>query len=204
MVEMQLIPRGIVDPRVLEAMRTTPRHLFVPMLSRPHAYEDRPLEIGSGQTISQPFMVAAMTQLLKLGPEDRVLEVGTGSGYQAAVLSKLAARVVTVERIPELAERAARTLASLGIKNVESKIGDGTLGWPELAPYDAIIVTAAGPAVPVPLKEQLAEGGRLVCPVGGRDSQRLVLVTRHGGEFVETEGIGCVFVPLIGAEGWTT
>lgn len=203
MIETQLIPRGISDPRVLEAIRTTPRHLFVPPSLRRHAYEDRPLEIGSGQTISQPFMVAAMTQLLRLHPQDRVLEIGTGSGYQAAVLSKLAARVVTVERIPELAEQAARTLASLGIQNVESKIGDGTLGWPESAPYDAIIVTAAGPAVPAPLKEQLADGGRLLCPVGGRDSQRLVLVARRGDEFTESEGIGCIFVPLIGAEGWT-
>ncbi|MFA6241005.1 MAG: protein-L-isoaspartate(D-aspartate) O-methyltransferase [Candidatus Hydrogenedentales bacterium] len=202
MVEVQLKRRGISNPHVLEAMGTIPRECFVPDALKGHAYDDRPLEIGHGQTISQPFMVALMTQLLAIQPGDSVLEVGTGSGYQCAVLANIAARVVSVERVPELATRSCALLDSLGYTNVAVHIGDGTLGWVEAAPYDAIVVTAAGPRVPAMLCEQLREGGRLVCPVGARESQELFRVTRHEGVFREERGTGCVFVPLIGADGW--
>ncbi|GMU92634.1 MAG: protein-L-isoaspartate O-methyltransferase [Candidatus Hydrogenedentota bacterium] len=202
MVETQLVPRGIHDPQVVHAMRTVPRHLFVPPHLRQHAYEDRPLDIGKGQTISQPFMVAAMTQMLGLQPHHHVLEIGTGSGYQAAVLAVLAAHVTTVERIPELAEQASRVLAECGYTNARVFVGDGTLGWPENAPYDAILVTAGGPAIPDALKMQLADRGVLVCPVGSREMQRLSRVVRTGDSFREEESIGCVFVPLIGEDGW--
>lgn len=202
MVDAQMVARGITDPRVIAAMRTVPRHWFVPKEARDQAYEDHPVDIHHGQTISQPFMVAAMTQLLMLKPQDRVLEIGTGSGYQSAVLATLVSHVYTIERVPELAETARRRLAALEYDNVTVLVGDGTLGHPDAAPYDAILVTAGGPSVPDPLKLQLAESGRLVCPVGTREVQHLVRVTRTGGTFHQEEGVGCVFVPLIGEEGW--
>ncbi|NUM56549.1 MAG: protein-L-isoaspartate(D-aspartate) O-methyltransferase [Candidatus Hydrogenedentes bacterium] len=202
MVESQLMARRIVDERVLDAMRAVPRHAFIPEPLRRHAYEDHPIEIGHGQTISQPYMVAVMTQLLELDPSDRVLEIGTGSGYQTAILASIASHVTSVERIPPLADRAAERLRNLEYSNIEVVTGDGTLGWRDGAPYDAIVVTAAAPSVPLSLREQLAEGGRLVCPVGPRELQYLVRVVRHGGSFHEDESVKCVFVPLIGAEGW--
>ncbi|HNT89873.1 MAG TPA: protein-L-isoaspartate(D-aspartate) O-methyltransferase [Candidatus Hydrogenedentes bacterium] len=202
MVETDIAKRGVHSPRVLEVMRETPRHLFVSPDQERHAYEDHPLQIGHGQTISQPYMVAVMTELLDLRPEDCVLEIGTGSGYQTAILASLAREVVSIERQPELAEDAADRLHGLGYTNVLVHCGDGTLGWPEGAPYDAILVTAGSPGVPHALKEQLAMGGRLVCPAGSRDVQQLVKIVRTETGFVETTGISCIFVPLIGQQGW--
>ena len=202
MVEEQLIRRGIVDERVLEAMRRVPRHLFVPEHLRHLAYRDSPLPIGEGQTISQPYIVALMTQALELKGSEKVLEIGTGSGYQAAILSLLAREVYTVERILSLARRAERILARLGYTNVRVKVGDGSLGWPEHAPYEAIIVTAATEQVPPPLREQLADGGRLVAPVGGRWSQTLIRLRRRGDQFVREHLTAVVFVPLVGEYGW--
>jgi protein-L-isoaspartate(D-aspartate) O-methyltransferase len=201
-VDRHMAKRGIRDPRVLEAMRTVPRHVFVPLPMRASAYEDRPLDIGQGQTISQPYMVAHMTEQLRLRPEDRVLEIGTGSGYQAAVLAVLAREVFSVERYEELARGARMRLDAQGLRNVTVLIGDGTRGCPEHAPYDAIVVTAAAPRLPEALLEQLAVGGRLVCPVGGREYQSLMRVTRREDGFVAEEGIHCMFVPLIGEQGW--
>lgn len=202
MVNQQLVARGIHDARVLEAMRRIPRHLFIPAELQDQAYEDHPVTIGCHQTISQPYMVALMTELLALQPHDKVLEIGTGSGYQTAVLAALARYVVTLERYAPLAERAQAVLTGLGIKNVEIHVGDGTLGYPEKAPYDAILVTAAAPRVPDALLEQLAVGGRLLCPVGARDYQKLLKVTRDQEGFHYSESIACVFVPLVGRHGW--
>lgn len=202
MVENQIASRGVWSPRVLEAMRQVPRHRFVPPEHESFAYDDHPLQIGCGQTISQPYMVAVMTEMLALRPEDRVLEIGTGSGYQAAVLATLAGSVVSIERHPDLAERAAKCLRELGYTNVEVYEGDGTLGYPASAPYDAIVVTAASPTVPTALKQQLALGGRLVCPIGPRDLQQLVKLVREPGGFAQSPGVTCIFVPLIGEQGW--
>jgi len=202
MVRKQIQGRGVKNPRVLDTMRTVPRHLFVPEKVRQHAYEDRPLQIGCRQTISQPYMVALMTDLIEPNPSDHVLEIGSGSGYQAAVLAALVEHVTSVERIPELAERAQQVLDDLGIENVSVHVGDGTLGYPQDSPYDGIIVTAGSPHMPRQLREQLAEGGRLVCPVGPRDTQRLIKVVRHGNRFDEQKSIACVFVPLVGEDGW--
>lgn len=202
MVVSQIEARGVRNERVLAAMGRVARHLFVPDEMREHAYEDRPLPIGWGQTISQPYMVSAMTEALHLEPTDRVLEIGTGSGYQAAILSLLAKEVISIERIAGLAESASNRLMELGYLNVTVRVGDGTMGCPHLGPYDAIIVTAAGPDVPPALKEQLAERGRLVCPVGSRDTQRLAIIRRTAAGFQEEPGMGCMFVPLIGADGW--
>ncbi|HNR37176.1 MAG TPA: protein-L-isoaspartate(D-aspartate) O-methyltransferase [Candidatus Hydrogenedentes bacterium] len=202
MVDRQIAARGINDARLLDAMRRVPRHAFVPDESVERAYEDHAMPIGQGQTISQPYMVAVMTQLLEVGPADRVLEIGTGSGYQSAILSLLAREVITVERVPFLAESARRRLLSLGYENVTVIVGDGTLGYPEKAPYNAIIVTAGSPSVPEALKNQLAPNGRLVCPVGPRDLQHLAVIARTESGFRETTGIGCIFVPLIGEYGW--
>lgn len=203
MVRHQIASRGIADRRLLAALRAVPRHCFVPPEIQRRAYEDRPLEIGSGQTISQPYMVAKMTELLKLTPQSRVLEIGTGSGYQAAVLAELVAEIISVERFPELAETARERLDALEYGNVTVVVGDGTLGWLELAPYDGIVVTAAAPAIPQALQSQLALGGRLVCPVGSRDLQQLKIVTRDAEDhFTEHESIRCMFVPLVGREGW--
>lgn len=203
MVRHHIASRGIADRRLLAALRAVPRHYFVPPEIQRRAYEDRPLEIGSGQTISQPYMVAKMTELLKLTPQSRVLEIGTGSGYQAAVLAELVAEIISVERFPELAETARERLDALEYGNVTVVVGDGTLGWLELAPYDGIVVTAAAPAIPQALQSQLALGGRLVCPVGSRDLQQLKIVTRDAEDhFTEHESIRCMFVPLVGREGW--
>ncbi len=193
---------GIHDERVLAAMGRVPRHAFVPPDLAPWAYEDRPLPIGGGQTISQPFIVALSAQVLEVTPGDRVLEVGTGSGYQAAVLAELGARVYTVERLPELSETAAKLLASLGYTDIAFRVADGTKGWPEEAPFSGIVVTAAAPDIPRSLVRQLVEGGRMVIPVGPRAYQQLVLVRLEGGEPVESVLCPCTFVPLIGEEGW--
>jgi protein-L-isoaspartate(D-aspartate) O-methyltransferase len=202
MVDDQLVRRSIRDRQVLEAMRAIPRHLFVPEEQRHLAYIDAPLPIGNGQTISQPYIVALMTELLKLEPTDRVLEIGTGSGYQAAILSQLAEQVYSVERIPELAERARLAVTELGIENVQIVIGDGTQGLAQYMPYHGIIVTAAAPEVPKPLENQLAEDGRLVLPVGSRIGQVLEVWHRQGDQFVCEKMAPVAFVPLIGKHGW--
>jgi protein-L-isoaspartate(D-aspartate) O-methyltransferase len=202
MVERQLRRRGISDARVLAAMARVPRHLFVPENLRHLAYEDGALPIGEGQTISQPFIVATICTLLRLEGDERVLDVGTGSGYQAAVLAELAAEVVTIERVPALAERARATLALAGYERVEVRVGDGSLGVPDRAPFDAIAVAAAAPAVPPHLYGQLKSGGRLVLPRGGRRGQELVLVERTEYGPVERVSVPCRFVPLLGAEGF--
>lgn len=203
MVAEQLRGRDISDERVLAAMNAVPRELFVPERDRDFAYDDSPIPIGAGQTISQPYIVARMTQLLQLAPGERVLEVGTGSGYQAAVLAELGCRVTTIEREPSLADAARARLSTLGYAGrVEVRTGDGSLGDLEGAPWDGIIVAAAAPAVPDPLREQLAEGRRLVIPVGSRWEQRLLVVERHGSEWTERSDGLCVFVPLVGEGGW--
>lgn len=204
MVDRQIIGRGVQDPAVLSAMRRVPREAFVPRHLARRAYADEPLPIGEGQTISQPYIVATMTESLRLRGDDRVLEIGTGSGYGAAVLAEIAAQVYTVERLARLAESARRRLAQLRYTNVHVRHGDGSLGWPEHAPYDAIVVTAGGPEVPPSLLKQLAVDGRLVMPVGPSPlGQQLVRVVRTSETAWEREGLGDVaFVPLIGAEGW--
>jgi len=204
MVRRQISERGIEDERVLEAMRAVPRHCFVPEHIRGSAYRDVPLPIGEGQTISQPYIVAYMTAALELTGHEKVLEVGTGSGYQAAVLAYLVARVISVERLPRLAGEAREKLAHLGYGNVHVIVGDGTHGWPDEAPYDAIMVTAASPDVPEPLRWQLAEGGRLVAPIGPRYSQQLVRIRREEDAFRTENLLGVAFVPLIGEYGWGT
>jgi protein-L-isoaspartate(D-aspartate) O-methyltransferase len=202
MISTQLVRRGIVDRRVLEAIDQTPRHLFVPEELEPQAYDDNPLHIGDGQTISQPYIVAFMTEMLDLRPEDKVLEIGTGSGYQAAILASLVREVITIERVEDLARRAQRRLERLGYHNVRVVSADGTCGYAEAAPFDAIMVTAASPRVPPSLRDQLAVGGKLICPVGTRQSQRLVKLIRTPKGERQEDGIQCIFVPLIGAEGW--
>jgi protein-L-isoaspartate(D-aspartate) O-methyltransferase len=202
MIEKQLRRRGISDAAVLLTMTAVPRHEFVPEELRWKAYEDLPLPIGGGQTISQPYIVAAMTAALQLQPGDRVLEIGTGCGYQAAVLSRLAREVFTIERRPELASSASAKLARLGYPNAHVHCGDGTLGLPELAPFDAILVAAAAPAVPEPLLAQLAEGGRMILPVGDAEHQELRLIERRGDDFPTKMLEGCRFVPLVGYHGW--
>lgn len=204
MIDRQLAPRGIVDPRVLDAFGRVPREEFVPRALASSAYDDAPLPIGDGQTISQPYVVALMAQSLDLRPDDRVLEVGTGSGYAAAIASLLAREIVTVERLPSLAAAARDRLDRLGFRNVDVRVGDGSLGWAERAPYDAIFVAAAGPQVPPALLAQLAIGGRLILPIGADvASQRLLRFTRASAELWREEVLGDVrFVPLIGAQGW--
>jgi protein-L-isoaspartate(D-aspartate) O-methyltransferase len=202
MVEHQLRSRGIVDERVLAAMGRVPRELFVPDSVAHLAYEDGALPIGFGQTISQPFIVATICSLLGLSGSERVLDVGSGSGYQAAVLAELAEEVVSIERVPELAERAREALRRAGYENVEVRVGDGSLGVPERAPFDGIAVAAAAPVVPPALYEQLADGGRLVLPRGGRWGQELVLVERTPEGPVERRSVSCRFVPLVGEEGF--
>jgi protein-L-isoaspartate(D-aspartate) O-methyltransferase len=196
MVDTQMRGRGVVDERVLRAMEKVPRHAFVPEERRKHAYEDRPLLLSDGQTISQPYIVALMTELAQVGPKDKVLEIGTGSGYQAAVLAELAKSVYSIEIVEALGERAARDLKANGY-NVNLRIGDGYQGWPEAAPFDAIVVTAAPPAVPEPLRQQLAEGGRLVIPVG-KHYQQLVVIERKGDRFEKSSIIPVRFVPMTG------
>jgi protein-L-isoaspartate(D-aspartate) O-methyltransferase len=202
MVERQLRRRGIADERVLVAMDQVPRELFVPASLREHAYDDGALPIGHHQTISQPFVVATICSLLSLRGTERVLDVGTGSGYQAAVLAELSADVVTIERIPELAAEARARLEEAGYASVDVRVGDGSLGVPERAPYDAIAVAAAAPGVPAALYDQLAEGGRLVLPRGTRWGQELVLVVRTREGPAERSSIPCRFVPLVGDEGF--
>ncbi len=202
MVSEQLVPRGIRDERLLEAMAEIPRHLFVPPSLVHQAYADAPLPIGEGQTISQPFIVAEMTQLLELTGEEKVLEIGTGSGYQAAILCRLAREVITIERVPSLSAVARKVLQELGMTNVAFRIGDGTLGSPEDAPFDRIIVTAASPDVPAPLFEQLVEGGIMVIPLGGRWEQEVCIVRKESGSLRKEMMGGCRFVPLLGRWGF--
>jgi protein-L-isoaspartate(D-aspartate) O-methyltransferase len=202
MVREQLVPRDIHDQRVLKVMSSIPRHLFVEDALQNQAYGDFPLPIGSGQTISQPYIVALMTQALRLQGTEKILEIGTGCGYQTAVLAELADRIYSIERIKSLAIKARRSLDLLKYVNVVCKIDDGTLGWPDFAPYDAIMVTAASPEVPEPLLEQLADPGRMVIPVGDRYSQALIIVTKHEGEIRQKTIEHVRFVSLIGLHGW--
>lgn len=202
MVSEQLIPGGIKDERVLRAMGKIPRHEFVSPGMDNQAYLDRPLHIGFGQTISQPLMVALMTEELALKGHERVLEIGTGSGYQAAILAELAKEVFTIERIAELSNRARKTIYRLQYMNVKLKVGDGTLGWKEESPFDAIIVTAGAPAVPDELVSQLKDGGILVIPVGDKEIQYLELIRRVGDGFKKERKTACRFVKLVGEKGW--
>jgi protein-L-isoaspartate(D-aspartate) O-methyltransferase len=204
MIRDQLQARGIDSPRVLEAMRRVPRHAFVPYEMQPNAYDDRPLPIGKDQTISQPFIVALMTQMLGLTGDERVLEVGTGCGYQTAVLCELATYVFTLERFPQLADQAGRVLTEIGYTNVDIHIGDGSQGLPDMKPYEAIIVTAAAPSIPGPLASQLSrDGGRLVVPVGTSTSQHIHIVRRFGERLVVERTIPVRFVPLVGRYGFS-
>ena len=202
MVEEQIVARGVRNPRVVNALRVVPRHEFVPIEERIYAYEDRPLGIGAAQTISQPYMVAIMTTALDPGSSDRVLEVGTGSGYQAAVLGMLAGEAISIERVEELAVQARLRLSRLGFNNVTVHVGDGSAGWPDGKQFDGILVTAGAPHVPAGLRSQLADGGRLVVPVGSRTHQELLVIRREREEFHEERREGCVFVPLVGQFGW--
>lgn len=202
MVAEQLVGRGIKDPRILAAMRKVPRHLFVEEALAARAYGDYPLPIGEKQTISQPYMVALMTEALSPQSKDRVLEIGTGSGYQAAILAELCSKVFSIERIKILAERAERILADLGYSNFQIRVGDGTNGWKEEAPFEGIMVTAGAPRVPKALMEQLSDGGRLVIPIGDEFSQSLTKIVREGNEFRHSNLTGCIFVKLIGDQGW--
>ena len=202
MVESQIASRGIHDVRVIEAMRKVPRHLFVDEALQEQAYSDHPLPIGDKQTISQPFIVALMTESLELKGHEKVLEIGTGSGYQAAVLAEMADRVFSVERYPNLAHKANQVLQKLGYKNVIIRVADGTVGWIEEAPFDGIVVTAGAPQVPQPLVDQLADGGRMVVPVGDRIAQDLILVERVGDRVNRSSLGGVRFVDLVGKWGW--
>jgi len=204
MVAKQLRRRGIRDERVLDAMATTPREQFVPGVPTSLAYDDRALPIDAGQTISQPYMVARMTELLRVEPGDRVLEIGTGSGYQAAVLAKLGATVTSIERLADLADAARATLRQLGIEGIDVRVGDGSKGDPDGAPWDGIVVTAAAPAIPHALREQLDVGARLVIPVGPRFQQDLIVVERRSpNDWQEWSDGAVVFVPLVGEAGWS-
>ncbi len=202
MVRTQLLPRGITDRRVIDAMLKVPRHLFVGEALRHRAYDDCALPIGEGQTISQPYMVAVMTELLELDGDERVLEIGTGSGYQAAVLAELAREVFTIERIEDIAKRAEALLRDLGYDNVYVFVGDGTKGLPDYAPFDRILITAGTPEIPEVLKKQLNDGGIIVAPVGSKYSQQLFRLIKKGHSFKTEYHTPCVFVPLIGEYGW--
>jgi len=205
MVEHQIVARGIHDQRVIDAMLKVPRHLFVEPGLQSHAYSDASLPIGHKQTISQPYMVAAMSAALELTGEERILEIGTGSGYQTAVLSFLVKRVYSIERISPLASGARRVLDQLAMSNVNIKVGDGTIGWRDQAPFDGILVAAGAPDTPMEFLQQLAVGGKLVLPVGDRQEQMLLRVTRmKDGNFKREQLMGCRFVPLIGEQGWKT
>ena len=202
MVARQIERRGIRDARVLDAMRRVPRHLFLPNAPLEEAYGDHPAPIGRGQTISQPYMVALMLEQLRLTPDARVLEIGTGSGYQTAILALLAAEVWSLELLPELADAARLRLAGMGMSDVHVVIADGSLGYPPAAPYQGIVVAAGAPRVPEPLAAQLADGGRLVIPVGSRGAQSLLVFARQGDELRRSDMGGCIFVPLLGDYGW--
>ncbi|HEY4786538.1 MAG TPA: protein-L-isoaspartate(D-aspartate) O-methyltransferase [Bacteroidales bacterium] len=201
--QWQISDRGIIDKRVIAAMFKVERHKFVPAEFRSDAYDDSPLPIGEGQTISQPYVVALMTELLNLSPTDRVLEIGTGSGYQAAILAELCREVYTIEVYKSLGERAEKILDELGYKNITVRVGDGYQGWPEKAPFNGIIVTCAPHKIPEPLKNQLAEGGRMVIPVGERYNQQLVLLTKHKGNIRQEYVLSVLFVPMISGDGKT-
>lgn len=203
MVDRQLIPRGIRDTRVIRAMRTVPRHLFMDEAQRAGAYDDMALPVGEGQTISQPYMVAVMTELLDLRGGEKVLELGTGSGYQTAILAELSLEVFSIERIQRLSERAGKVLESLGYGNIHFRVGDGTLGWAEVSPFDRILITAGSPEIPEPLIGQLSEGGIIVAPVGDRFSQQLVKATKQNDRLSTDYHVPCVFVPLVGKHGWS-
>lgn len=202
MVKTQLIPRGIKDARVLNAMKKVPRHIFVDERIQQKAYDDTALSIGEGQTISQPYMVAVMTELLELKGDEKVLEIGTGSGYQAAILAELAREVFTIERVALLANKAREKFLALGYNNIHVRVGDGTLGWPEEAPFNRITITAGGPKIPEPLLEQISEGGLVVAPVGDKFTQQLLKIRKSGKTFSKEKFTPCVFVPLIGEHGW--
>lgn len=202
MVSDQLVRRGIEDQKVLEAMRKVKRHLFVDEKYWDRAYDDTPLSIACSQTISQPYMVALMTELIEPDEDKTVLEIGTGSGYQTAILVEICKQVYSIERHAELGEQAKRLLKDLGYRNVEIKTGDGTLGWPEKAPFDAIIVTAGSPDVPEVLVDQLVDRGNLVIPIGTQYRQNLELVQKRGDSYIKKTICGCIFVPLIGKGGW--
>ncbi len=202
MVKEQIVARGVEDIRVIQAMKKVPRHLFIDKTYYHQAYNDYPLPIGQNQTISQPYMVASMTELLELKDDERVLEIGTGSGYQTAILALLCSKVYSVERISELTRKARLTLKQLGFSNINLIVRDGTLGWPEFAPYNGIIVTAGAPEIPDALIEQLANNGRMVIPVGNEASQTLNFVEKHKGRIYRKEFFGCTFVPLVGKGGW--
>ncbi|MGQ9816538.1 MAG: protein-L-isoaspartate(D-aspartate) O-methyltransferase [bacterium] len=202
MVKEQIIARGIKDERVIDAMLRVPRHLFVDKTYYHQAYNDYPLPIGCNQTISQPYMVAVMTELLELKGNESVLEIGTGSGYQTAILALLCVRVFTVERISELSIRARKTLSELGFNNINFLVGDGSLGWQEFAPYDGIIVTAGAPEMPRLLVNQLTDKGKMVVPIGGEHYQTLNLIKKHKGSILRKQLFECSFVPLLGKEGW--
>ena len=202
MVQEQLLARGIQDARVIDVMSRIPRHEFVDSGMANQAYQDHPLNIGLKQTISQPQIVAFMTQCLELKGNEKVLEIGTGSGYQTAILSQLAQKVYTIERITSLSNKARRTFYRFGLMNITLRIGDGTLGWPEEAPFDAIIVTAASPQIPQAYTDQLKEGGRLIIPVGAEESQSLILIRKVSGRLASEKKAECRFVKLIGQDGW--
>ena len=202
MVEEQIIARGVEDERVIDAMKKVPRHLFVDKTYYHQAYNDYPLSVGYGQTISQPYMVAAMTELLELKGDEKVLEIGSGSGYQTAILALLCAKVFTIERISDLTQKARSKLEQLGFQNIIFMVGDGSIGWSEYAPYNGIIVTAGAPDIPDALIEQLADNGRFVIPVGKEHFQILNLVRKHKGRIYRKEFFECTFVPLVGKKGW--
>jgi protein-L-isoaspartate(D-aspartate) O-methyltransferase len=201
MVDEQLIPRGIKNKRVLDAFYKVQRHKFIPEDVMMSAYADFPVPIGEGQTISQPYIVALMTECLDLRGEEKVLEIGTGSGYQTAILAELAKEIYSVERFKNLAESAEAVVNELGYKNIKIKVGDGTLGWPEMGPFDRIIITAASPRIPLPLTEQLKESGKLILPLGESFSQVLTAVEKKKGKLESIEICGCIFVPLVGKYG---
>ncbi len=202
MVEEDIVKRGVKDTRVIQAMKKVPRHLFIDKTYYHQAYNDYPLPIGQSQTISQPYMVASMTELLELKGDERVLEIGTGSGYQTAILALLCSKVYSVERISELTRKARLTLKQLGFSNINLIVRDGSLGWPEFAPYNGIIVTAGAPEIPDALIEQLANNGRMAIPVGNETCQTLNYVEKHKGRIYRKEFFGCTFVPLVGKGGW--
>ena len=202
MVEEQIIPRGVKNPRVLEAFYKVERHKFIPQDSRESAYADFPVPIGEGQTISQPYIVALMTECLGLTGKEKVLEIGTGSGYQTAILAELAKEVYSIERFVSLAKKAEAVLQEAGYVNIKIKVDDGTLGWQEFSPFDRIIITAASPGIPLPLTEQLNESGKLILPLGENFSQVLTVAEKKKGKLESIQVCGCVFVPLVGKFGW--